>query len=101
MRPAPALRSVQAGWFPTAFIRALVEPGGAAHGLTRDVVPDAQAGSPRPVARGSAGLCGRCGLLRAWVEAADDGGVPGDAGGGDGVELAQQAAGDGDSGLGV
>jgi hypothetical protein len=37
--PSPALRSVQAGLFPTAFIRALVEMGGAAHGLSRDVIP--------------------------------------------------------------
>src|SRR5664279_2688384 len=45
-RPSPALRSVQAGSFPTAFIRALVETGGAAHGLSRDVIPTRRRARP-------------------------------------------------------
>src|SRR3954452_11607201 len=62
----------------------------------------AHAGSARSVSYGALGSGGgtslACWALR--VESAGDGGVPGGAGGDDGVELAQQAAGDGDPGLG-
>src|SRR3954468_6454865 len=49
MRPSPALRSVQAGWFPTAFIRALAETGGDGPWSFAGCDRDARAGSPRPV----------------------------------------------------
>jgi hypothetical protein len=53
MCPSPALRSVQAGCFPTAFIRALVETGGAAHGLSRDVISTRRRARPvRSTSRG-------------------------------------------------
>src|SRR3954447_16089563 len=47
--PSPALRSVQAGWFPTAFIRALAETGGDGPWSFAGCDPDARASPPRPV----------------------------------------------------
>ena len=80
--PSAALRSVQPGFFPTAFIRAWWQTGGAAHGHGLGV-PTAMRARSRAVVGGAD--CQAAAAAPCWSWDRGDGGVPGSGLDDDGV----------------